>query len=917
MFQPEPEPDPSEDAPSEVESARSPESAPADPPESVPADLPESPQPDPFEDVLPPVPEEPAAPAHADVPLPVEVPKWAPQDVFSGPSEPASSEAPAPAPDDVVSGADESAESAAEPVSEPVSEAPAPPADDDAPPVESLLPAPLDLSPPAPEPVAEPEVPAVTEAADVPSVPEQVADVPAPEPVAEVSPVPEAPAVPEPVAEAPEAPAVPDQVVEAPEVPEVPEPAAPEPVAEAPEVPEPAAPEPVAEVPAAAPEPEVAPAAEVPGPFPFTPAPAAEPVPAEPVPAPEAVTESLPPVPPPPVPTAAAESLPPVPPPVPDAPAEPVLDPMFRSASSTAAPGVEDAAAAAAVAAPFGAPAAPAAEEASPVADVPEHEDPDTPADVSSDYASAGFDEPGLAPVIPIDMDGKWVAGKGRGARSSGQERPKRSRGLALKRSKEENPFEVVGDPAAEAAAPAPAPADVSPAPAPEGKRGFGREIRFGRKKKEAAPTEAPAGWESAPGAVPQAAPAQPSEGDAMWGAAPAAAAVWGAPPAAAAPAAPAGIPAAVPAPPTDVPAGAVPPPPPGTTVPQTLPPAPGFGDSTDAPFPTPEFTPTPPKRGFQLPSFFTKRSGGGGSRKTIAIIVVAVLVAAGLGYMFLGRGGGATTPAFALDLSAGQTYTYRMNVAIDAHVYAGGRSIPVNEAMGATMKWDVQSVDAQGNATVAVDLSDFTVNMNGQTVPTGSIPSDATHFTMRVAPDGSILQGGALGMFGGSNASTAGGVPGTDQFTPVLPGHDVAVGASWTKTYNQTLPYGMGTIHAKTHSTYLRTESVDGANAAVIVSKTTIPLHMKIDLRQMLQQLGSSSSGSLPAGANPVMTYKGKVKAQTTGWFDPNARQVLKTSMTAQFDMHIAISGVPGGMPGGLDHMVMKGAMTMTMQKA
>jgi len=850
MFQPEPEPDPSEEASSEVEPAGSadvepagsPDVAPAGAPESVPADQSESLQSEASEVVLPPPPEEPPPPVYEDVPLPVEVPKWVPQDVFTGPSD-----TPVAAPDEPVSGATEPAEA--------VAEVPAPKADD-APSVEPLLPAPLDLSPSA-------------------TVPEPVAEVPAvPEPVAEV------PAVPEPIAEVP------------------------------------AVPEPVAEVP---------PATEVPGPFPFTPAPVPEAAPAQPAPpVAEAVTEPLPPVPPPPIPVAAAESLPPVPPAVPEPPAtpgtvesslpeeaaEPALDPMFRSAAPSA-PAVEDAAAAAAVAAPFGAPAAPAAEEAPAVAEVPEQQEPEVLADVSTDYADASFDEPGLAPVIPIDMDGKWVAGKGRGARSSGQERSKRGRGLALKRSKDENPFEVVGDPAAETAVAAAVPAEVSPAPA-EGKKGFGREIRFGRKKKEAAPAAAaPAGWESAPGAIPQAVPAQHSEGDAMWGAAPAAAAVWGAPPAAA-PAAPAASPASVPAPP----AGAVPPPPPGA-VPQTLPTAPGFGDSTEAPFPAPEYTPPPAKRGLQLPSFFTKRSSGGGSRnKMIAIIVVAALVAAGLGYMFLGRGGGATTPAFALDLSAGQSYTYRMNVAIDAHVYAGGRSVPVNETMGATMKWDVQSVDAQGNATVAVDLSDFTVNMNGQSVPVGSMPKEATHFTMRVAPDGSILQGGSLGMFGGGNASTAGGVPGTDQFTPVLPGHDVTAGATWTKTYSQTLPYGMGTIHAKTRSTYLRNESVDGANAAVIVSKTTIPLHMKINLRQMLQQLGSSGGTSLPAGANPVMSYKGKVKAQTTGWFDPNARQMLKTSMTAQFGMHIAISGVPGGMPGGLNDMTMRGAMTMTMEK-
>ena len=126
-----------------------------------------------------------------------------------------------------------------------------------------------------------------------------------------------------------------------------------------------------------------------------------------------------------------------------------------------------------------------------------------------------------------------------------------------------------------------------------------------------------------------------------------------------------------------------------------------------------------------------------------------------------------------------------------------------------------------------------------------------------------------------------------------------------------------MGTIHAKTHSTYLRTESVDGTSAAVIVSTTSVPLHMRINLRRMMQQLGSSSSSGLPAGSNPVMTYKGHVRGQTTGWFDPDARQLLKTTMTAQFDMHIGITGIPGGMPGGLNSMSMRGAMTVSLQKA
>jgi len=186
----------------------------------------------------------------------------------------------------------------------------------------------------------------------------------------------------------------------------------------------------------------------------------------------------------------------------------------------------------------------------------------------------------------------------------------------------------------------------------------------------------------------------------------------------------------------------------------------------------------------------------------------------------------------------------------------------------------------------------------------------------MQIAPDGTILSGGSLGMLGGGT-TTAGGLPGTDQLTPVLPGHDVAVGATWTKSYSQTLPYGMGTIHAKTHSVYLRNESVDGTSAAVVRSTTTVPLHMKINLRQMLQQLGSTAGSSFPSGSNPVMTYKGKVHGQTTGWYDTSAHELLRTSMTARFDMHIGITGVPGATSQGLNNFTIQGAMTLGLQKA
>jgi hypothetical protein len=184
----------------------------------------------------------------------------------------------------------------------------------------------------------------------------------------------------------------------------------------------------------------------------------------------------------------------------------------------------------------------------------------------------------------------------------------------------------------------------------------------------------------------------------------------------------------------------------------------------------------------------------------------------------------------------------------------------------------------------------------------------------MRIAKDGSILSGSGLGAIAGGGSPATSNVPGTDQLGPLLPGHDVHPGDRWSKTYDSDMPYGMGHVHYKTHSTFVRNEDVDGVSAAVIETKMSVPLHMKIDMEQMLQALGGDNG--LPAGSHPVVTYRGHVSGTTTGWFDPNSRQMLKTSADASFNLTMVFHGMPGGsVPNGTT-MSFRGAMLINLQK-
>jgi hypothetical protein len=142
-----------------------------------------------------------------------------------------------------------------------------------------------------------------------------------------------------------------------------------------------------------------------------------------------------------------------------------------------------------------------------------------------------------------------------------------------------------------------------------------------------------------------------------------------------------------------------------------------------------------------------------------------------------------------------------------------------------------------------------------------------------------------------------------------------VQPGDTWAKTFDSDLPYGMGHIHYVTHSTYVKNEDVNGVTTSVIATKLSLPLHMKVDLLKMMKSMGTSTA-NFPAGSHPVIAYGGHVSGTTTGWFDPNSHELLKTSVEAQFRMTMVFHGLPpGALPGG-NTMVFRGGILVNLQK-
>lgn len=289
-------------------------------------------------------------------------------------------------------------------------------------------------------------------------------------------------------------------------------------------------------------------------------------------------------------------------------------------------------------------------------------------------------------------------------------------------------------------------------------------------------------------------------------------------------------------------------------------------------------------------------RTGGGRSRIMLAILLVLALVAASLAYLFLRPGSSGSAVAMSMGFAEGQRHTYKLNLAINGSIVASGQTVPIAEHVTETMTWKVKKVGSNGVATVDASVRHVTVSVNGKTV---KVPA-MSHLTFQVGQDGQMISGDAMALTSGSSSSGT-SVPGLDQFTPLLPDHSVKPGDSWSKTFDQPNPFGTGSIHYTTQTSYVDNEPMQGVNAAVLHSSSTIPLDMTIDLRKMLDAVGSSGASHLN-GSNPKFTYKGTVTLDQTSWFDASQNRLLATQANGRFDLDLSVSGLPAGQsfPGG-----------------
>ena len=303
---------------------------------------------------------------------------------------------------------------------------------------------------------------------------------------------------------------------------------------------------------------------------------------------------------------------------------------------------------------------------------------------------------------------------------------------------------------------------------------------------------------------------------------------------------------------------------------------------------------PPPPEPDRSPPAPRRRRTGP----IAIAIGVVVALVA-GATVLALTQRGSAEAQPLALSFTEGQEQTYEIHQTMDGQISSAliGDQ-PFSMDMTQVVSWNVVTVDEEGTATIEVTVSEMSGSMNGAAIPSTPIPP----VEIVIAPDGRVSAGGFdLGALGGAGQTQGSGLPGMGQLTPILPdeGEEVAPGDSWEKDFSQELPFGSGAIEYTASSTYDRNETVNGREAAVIVTDFTVPLDLSIDFADVIEGVGSELSGLTGPGAaeelrDASIAIGGQATTAQTSYVDLQAEELLRTNSRGEFEMSMRLSGIP-----------------------
>ena len=237
----------------------------------------------------------------------------------------------------------------------------------------------------------------------------------------------------------------------------------------------------------------------------------------------------------------------------------------------------------------------------------------------------------------------------------------------------------------------------------------------------------------------------------------------------------------------------------------------------------------------------------------------------------------GLRTHPISLAFKSGDTYSYKLHVALDYKVAAQGMTVPFKLELSAKDTVKVSSVDAGGTADVTLNLTDITIKSTLNGTDDSHVAKSET-VELKISADGHILNVNGNDITGASLPDFTG--TGSGLISALLPSGDVKVGDTWSKSYDTKPPKGTGSIHVKTDSKYVRDENAGGVDAAVVESKITSTVDITVD-SSSLRLPASSGGGAASPAMRTGVSLKGTLTSTVTSWIDTAGHRIVKTHST------------------------------------
>jgi hypothetical protein len=117
-------------------------------------------------------------------------------------------------------------------------------------------------------------------------------------------------------------------------------------------------------------------------------------------------------------------------------------------------------------------------------------------------------------------------------------------------------------------------------------------------------------------------------------------------------------------------------------------------------------------------------------------------------------------------------------------------------------------------------------------------------------------------------------------------------VGDTWGKRFDRPNPLGQGTMHYTTDSTFVRWDDYYGKRAAVIETRSDVPVDALINISDMLALYGSDSSSVFPPGA--TVQYLGHDGGDVVSYVDVDSREIVSGQGTFNFAFDMNFQGLP-----------------------